>query len=110
MLKINNNFRIKTQMKIISIIHNNITGKDLAVYFKDNYSDDIDQPPSPPRNTTHVTHTKSGPVLQIEFWRNERFQKYFWLGEKVWFEAEDHTDFVKRGSQWLEFLEIYNSF
>lgn len=98
-------------MKLISIIKNNLTNKDLALYFKDNYPHDFDQPPTPPRNSTHITLTKSGlPMLQIEFWRNEKFKKYFWFGESVWFDAEDHTDFVKRGNQWLEFLEVYESF
>lgn len=99
------------KMKLISIIKNDLTNTDLAVFLKDNYPDDIDFSPSPPRNTDNITHTKSClPVLQIEFWRNQRFQKYFWFGEKIWFNAEDHTDFVKRGCPWMEFLEIYNSF
>jgi len=101
-------------MKIISIIKNDITNTDLALYFKDNYPHDGNGPPSSPlpsHNTAHITSTKSDmPVLQIEFWRNEKFQKYFWFGEVLWFDAEDNTDFVKRGNQWLEFLEIYESF
>jgi hypothetical protein len=101
-------------MKLISIIKNNLTNTDLAVYFKDNYPHDTDGPsssPLPPRNSTRITHTKSGvPMLQIEFWRNAKFQKYFWFGEKVWFEAEDQTDFIKNGRQWSEFLEIYSGF
>jgi hypothetical protein len=98
-------------MKIINIIKNDITGSDLAVYLKDNYPHDTDEPPTPPYNTAEIAYTKSGmPVLQIEFWRNPRFQKYFWHGESVWFSQDEDTDFVKRGSPWLEFLEIYNSF
>ena len=98
-------------MKLISIIKNDITGSDLAVYLKDNYSHDGDFPPTPPCNTTHVTHTKSGmPVLQVEFWRNEKFKKYFWSCEPIWFSQDEDTDFFKRGSPWLEFIEIYNSF
>jgi len=98
-------------MKLISIIKNDLTNADLAVYMKDNYSHDPDSPPLPPRNSTHITYTKSGlPVLLVEFWRNEKFKKYFWLGEVLWFDAEDHTDFVRRGNQWQEFLEIYKSF
>lgn len=98
-------------MKLISIIHNDLTNSDLALYLKDNYAHDPDSPPLPPCNKTTVTHTKSGlPVLQIEFWRNEKFKKYFWLGEVLWFDAEANTDFVKHESQWLEFLEVYKSF
>jgi hypothetical protein len=98
-------------MKIISIIKNDITGSDLAVYFKDNYPHDIDLPLLPPRNTTDVVYTKSGlPVLQIELWRNKKFKNYFLFGEKVWFDPEANTDFVKNGSQWLEFLDVYESF
>jgi hypothetical protein len=98
-------------MKIISIIKNNLTNTDLALHFKDNYPDDTDLPPLPPRNTTHITHTKSGtPVLQVEFWRNEKFKKHFWSGEPIWFSQDEDTDFFKRSSPWLEFLEIYNSF
>jgi len=104
-------FLKNVKMKIISIIKNDITGSDLALYFKDNYPHDCAESPLPPRNSTHITHTKSGlPVLQIEFWRNEKFKRYFWFGEKVCFDAEDNTDFVKRGNQWLDFLEIYNGF
>ena len=98
-------------MKLINIIKNDITGSDLAVYFKDNYPYDIDEPTTPPCNTAEITYTKSGiPILKIEFWRNSRFQKYFWLGESVCFDAEENTYFVKHGNQWLIFLEIYNSF
>lgn len=98
-------------MKLISIIKNEVTNTDLVLYLKDNYSYDPDGPPLPLLNTAHITSTKSNmPVLQIEFWRNEKFKKYFWFGEVLWFDAEDHTDFVKRGNQWLEFLEVYESF
>lgn len=98
-------------MKIISILHNDLTNTDLALYIKDNYLDDIDLPPLPPRNTDEVTQTKSGlPVLKIEFWRNEKFKKYFFWGERVWFSQDEDTDFVKRGSPWVDFLEIYNNF
>lgn len=98
-------------MKIISITKNDITGKDIVVYLKDNYPHDIEELPTPPLNTADITYTKSGmPVLQVEFWRNERFQKYFWFGEKISVLQNEDTDFVKRGSPWLEFLEIYNSF
>lgn len=102
---------LKLQMKLISIIKNDLKGSDLAVYFKDNYPHDSDESPLPPRNTADVVYTKSGmPILQIEFWRNERFQKYFWQGEVVSVIQDENTDFVKRGSPWLEFLEIYESF
>jgi len=98
-------------MKLISIIKNDLTNTDMGLYFKDNYPHDGAESPLPPRNTAHITRTKSDmPVLKIEFWRNEKFQKYFQFGEKIWFDAETNTDFVKRGNQWLEFLEIYNSF
>jgi len=98
-------------MKIISIIKNDLNNTDLAVCFKDNYPHDGDFPPTPPRNSVNIAHTKSGmPVLQVEFWRNEKFQKFFWLGEKVWVSQDVDTDFVKHGSQWVEFLEIYESF
>jgi hypothetical protein len=98
-------------MKIISIIKNDITRSDFAVFFKDNYRNDIDESPSPPRNTVDIKYIKSGtPILQIEFWRNEKFKKYFWFGEKISVIQDDDTDFVKRGSQWLEFLEIFNCF
>lgn len=98
-------------MKIINIIRNSFTYSDLAVYLKDNYPHDTDESISPPKNTADIAYTKSDiPVLQIEFWRNEKFQKYLCLGESVYFSQDENTDFVKRGSQWLEFLEIYNSF
>jgi len=98
-------------MKLISIIKNDLTNADLAVYMKDNYSHDPDSPPLPPRNTAQITSPKSDmPVLKIEFWRNEKFQKCFWFGEKIWFDKEANTDFERRGNQWLEFLEIYESF
>lgn len=98
-------------MKLISIIKNDITSSDLVVYFKDNYPDDVDLPRLQPRNTAKVVYNKSGiPVLQVEFWRNERFQKYFWFGEKISVLQDEDTDFVKRGSQWLEFLETYKCF
>lgn len=96
-------------MKIISIIKNDITGLDLAVSMKDNFSGD-DTPPTPPRNATTIAHTKSGlSVLQVEFWRNSRFQKYFWFGEPLSVVVDEDTNFYKRGRQWLEFLEIYES-
>jgi hypothetical protein len=98
-------------MKIIGILHNDITDSDFAVNLKDNYPDDTGLPSTPPRNSAKIAHTKSDmPVLQIQFWRNEKFKKYFWFGEKVWVSQDEDTDFVKCGSQWLEFLEIYNSF
>jgi len=97
-------------MKIINILHNDISNSDLAVCFRDNYLDDIDQPPLPPRNTSHIIHTNSGiPMLQVEFWRNGKFKKYFWFGEKVWFSQDEDTDFVKRGSQWLDFMDVYKT-
>jgi hypothetical protein len=96
-------------MKIISIIHNDITGTDLALYLKDNYAHDGS--PTPPQNATTIVHTKFVmPVLQIEFWRNEKFQKYFWLGEPLSVNIDDDTDFNKRGCSWLEFLKVYESF
>lgn len=98
-------------MKIISILHNDITNSDFAVYLKDNYPDDTGLPSTPPRNSAKIAHTKSDmPVLQIQFWYNEKFQKYFWFGEPVWFSQDDNTDFVKHGSPWSRFLEIYYSF
>ena len=100
-------------MKIISIIKNDLTNTtttDLAVYLKDNYPHG-GEPPTPPRNSVNIAHTKSGlPVLQIEFWRNERFQKYFWHGEWIYFNADEDTDYSKGGNQWLKHLEVYNSF
>jgi hypothetical protein len=98
-------------MKIISIIKNDVTNSDLAIYLKDNYPHDLDDLPTPPHNTAEIAYTKSGmPVLQIEFWRNPRFQKFFWRGEVVSVIQDEDTDFVKHGSPWLEFLEVYESF
>jgi hypothetical protein len=96
-------------MKIISIIKNDLNNTDLAVCLKDNFPDD-GAPPTPQCNTTSVTHNKSGlPVLQVEFWRNEKFQKYFWFSEPLSINIDDDTDFTKRGCPWSEFLEIYNT-
>jgi hypothetical protein len=98
-------------MKIISIIKNDVTNSDLAIYLKDNYSHDINESPGQPRNTTHVTQTKSGVlVLQVEFWRNSRFQKYFVFGESLSVSIDEDTDFNKRGRPWVEFKEVYESF
>lgn len=96
-------------MKIISIIKNDITGSDFALFLKDNYPDD--GAPTPPRNTTTIARAKSGmPVLQVEFWRNEQFKKYFWSSESLSVNIDDDTDFNKRGRMWVEFLEVYESF
>jgi hypothetical protein len=97
-------------MKIISILHNEITGSDLALCFRDNYLDDVYQHPSPPHNSANIAHTKSGmPLLQVEFWRNEKFKKYFWFGEPIWFSQDEDTDFVKHGSKWLDFMDVYKT-
>jgi hypothetical protein len=98
-------------MKLITILKNNIPNTDLVVYFKDNHPHDYDEPPTPPRNTAAVTHTKSGvPVLQVEFWTNEAFRPYRFFSEPISYVGEDDTEFDKHGCRWLEFLEIYDSF
>lgn len=95
-------------MKIFSIIKNPYAQGDFVLYLKDNYSDDGKVTPAV--NTDALTHTKSGlPMLQIEFWRNERFQEYFWHGECLSYVQDDDLDLVKRKNHWPEFLEVYNS-
>lgn len=98
-------------MRIITIQHNEFTHTDFAVYLKDNFPDDHHLPPTPPLNSTHLVHTQSGlPVLQVEFWRKARFEKYFWSGEYITVVIDEDTRFFKNGNKWPEFMEIYDSY
>lgn len=95
-------------MRIIAIQHNPFTNQDFAVYLKDNHSNEGIVTPAV--NTDAITCTKSGmPMLQIEFWRNERFRELLWQGESISYVEDDDSDFVKRGRPWSEFLNVYES-
>lgn len=95
-------------MRIFGILKNPYKEGDFVLYLKDNHSNEGKVTPAV--NTDAITCTKSGmPMLQIQFWRNERFRELLWQGESISYVEDDDSDFVKRDRPWSVFMEVFES-
>lgn len=95
-------------MRSISIIHNQYSKSDFALSLKDNYEGE--SAPVAPVNSAQITKLKSGmPLLQVEFWSNDKLRPYKYLGESTGVNVDDDSDFKKRDCPWSEFMEVYES-
>lgn len=95
-------------MIILSIMRNEFASSDLVLCLRDNYG--IDGIAKLPINTTEITKATNGvPMLQVDFWRIEKFQKYFWPGESISLVIDEDTDYEKKGRSWSELEKLIDS-